>query len=78
MTVFSTSRSSPSTIIANNNSSRLFACAVFGAAATPGGDPFSMLALALPMMVLFVGAVLICRANDKRRAKRLGTDLVVA
>ncbi len=56
----------------------LFACAVFGAAATPGGDPFSMLALALPMMVLFVVAELICRANDKRRAKRLGTDLVVA
>ncbi len=56
----------------------LFGCAVFGAAATPGGDPFSMLALAIPMMLLFVIAEQICKVNDKRRAKRLGTDLVTA
>ena len=56
----------------------LFGCAVFGAAATPGGDPFSMLALALPMMALYIIAEFICRANDKRRAKRLGSDLVSA
>ena len=56
----------------------LFGCAVFGAAATPGGDPFSMLALALPMMLLYVIAEAICRGNDKRRAKRLGSDLVTA
>lgn len=56
----------------------LFGCAIFGAAATPGGDPFSMLALALPMMLLFFIAELICRFNDKRKAKRAGQDLVVA
>lgn len=66
----------PSKALAASRSYVLFGCAVFGAAATPGGDPFSMLALAIPMMVLFVVAELICRANDKRRAKRLGTDLV--
>ncbi|MDO5534909.1 MAG: twin-arginine translocase subunit TatC [Propionibacteriaceae bacterium] len=48
----------------------LFGCAVFAAAATPGGDPFSMLGLAIPMMVLFLVAEAICHANDKRRAKR--------
>lgn len=57
----------------------LFGCAIFGAAATPGGDPFSMLALAIPMMGLFFIAELISRANDRRRAARAaGTDVVTA
>lgn len=47
-----------------------FGCFVFGAAATPGGDPFSMCALAIPMMLLFLGAEMICHANDRRRARR--------
>lgn len=54
----------------------LFGCAIFAAAATPGGDPFSMLGLAVPMMLLFLIAEAICHANDKRRAKRAGSDLV--
>lgn len=53
----------------------LFGCAVFGAAATPGGDPFSMLALAIPMMLLFLVAEAICHANDRRRAKRANQEL---
>ena len=53
----------------------LFGCAVFGAAATPGGDPFSMLALAVPMMVLFLIAEAICHWNDRRRAKRQSKEL---
>lgn len=54
----------------------LFGCAVFGAAATPGGDPISMLALTVPMMLLFLIAEWICHMNDRRRAKRAGTELV--
>lgn len=55
----------------------LFGCAVFAAAATPGGEPFSMLGLAVPMMLLFYLAELICRGNDRRKAKRLAAaDLV--
>lgn len=46
----------------------IFGTFVFGAAATPSTDPFSMLALALPMMVLYLIAELICRVNDKRKA----------
>lgn len=40
---------------------------VFAAIATPSTDPFSMLALAIPMIVLFFISELICRLNDKRR-----------
>lgn len=53
----------------------LFGCAVFGAAATPGGDPFSMLALAIPMMLLFLLAEAICHVNDRRRARRIKAEL---
>lgn len=52
----------------------VFGAFVFGAAATPGTDPFSMLALAIPMMVLFLLAEAVCHANDKRRAKRLRAE----
>lgn len=55
----------------------LFGSAIFGAAATPGGDPFSMLALALPMMMLFLLAEFIARANDRRRARRNASTEVV-
>lgn len=53
----------------------VFCCFVFGAAATPGGDPFSMMALAIPMSLLFLLAEWICHANDKRRAKRQALEL---
>ena len=53
----------------------IFLSFVFGAAATPGGDPFSMLALAIPMSLLFLLAEFICHKNDKRRAKRQAREL---
>ena len=49
----------------------IFGCFVFGAVATPSTDPFSMLALALPMTVLFLAAELIAHVLDRRKAKRL-------
>lgn len=48
----------------------LMSAVVFAAVATPSTDPFSMLMLAIPMMVLFVLAEVICRAIDRRRASR--------
>lgn len=47
----------------------IFATFVFGAAATPSSDPFSMLALAIPMTVLFLIAEVICHVHDRRLEK---------
>lgn len=41
--------------------------AVFAAIATPTGDPWTMTALAVPMIALFYTAVLICLLVDRRR-----------
>lgn len=46
----------------------IFGIFVFGAAATPSSDPFSMLALALPITVLYLVAELIARLHDRRLA----------
>jgi sec-independent protein translocase protein TatC len=48
----------------------LMAAVIFAAVATPSTDPFSMLMLAIPMMVLFILAEVICRVIDRRRASR--------
>lgn len=42
---------------------------VFAAVATPTGDPITMLMLAVPMWLLFETSVLVCRLNDRRRAR---------
>lgn len=47
----------------------IFGSFIFGAVATPSTDPFSMLALALPMLVLFLVAEALAHVNDRRRAK---------
>jgi len=44
---------------------------VFAAVATPTGDPITMLMLAVPMWLLFEASVVVCRFNDKRRAKAM-------
>jgi sec-independent protein translocase protein TatC len=48
----------------------MFLTIVFAAVVTPTQDPFTMLAMALPMMVLFEVAIQIARIVDKRRARR--------
>lgn len=48
---------------------------VFAAVATPTADPITMVMLAVPMWLLFEVAVLICRLNDRRRARELGEEL---
>lgn len=45
----------------------IFGTFVFAAAATPSTDPFSMLALALPMTLLYLAAEVVSRINDRRR-----------
>jgi sec-independent protein translocase protein TatC len=50
---------------------------VFAAIATPSTDPISMLALALPMAVLYLVAEIICRGNDRRKARRIADGALV-
>jgi len=48
----------------------IFMVFVFAAIATPSQDPFTMLALAIPMCVLFEISVLVAWRHDKRKAAR--------
>ena len=58
----------------------IFFTFVFGAVATPSTDPFSMLALAIPMSALFLAAEIIAHILDRRKAKRAAVtgDVVLA
>lgn len=52
----------------------MFLTIVFAAVVTPTQDPFTMLAMALPMMLLFEVAIQVARVVDKRRARRADTE----
>jgi sec-independent protein translocase protein TatC len=51
-----------------------FLTIVFAAFVTPTQDPFTMLLMAIPMIVLFEGAIQIARFVDRRRARRAGIE----
>jgi sec-independent protein translocase protein TatC len=47
---------------------------VFAAIATPSGDPWTMTALAVPLLALFAAAAGVCLMMDRRRASVDGLD----
>jgi sec-independent protein translocase protein TatC len=51
-----------------------FLTIVFAAFVTPTQDPFTMLLMAGPMILLFEGAIQIARVVDKRRARRAALE----
>jgi sec-independent protein translocase protein TatC len=51
-----------------------FLTLVFAAFVTPTQDPFTMMAMGLPMILLFEVAIQIARVVDKRRARRAAVE----
>lgn len=47
---------------------------LFAAVATPTGDPINLLLLAGPIMLLVALAIVVCLLNDRRRARRRGSE----
>ena len=52
----------------------IFACFLFAAIVSPSPDPGGMLAMAAPMIILYVLAVGIALWNDRRRRRRIEDD----
>jgi sec-independent protein translocase protein TatC len=52
----------------------IFLIFLFAAIATPSSDPFTMCAMALPLVVLFEAAVLFAVLHDRRVARRRAAD----
>ncbi|MDP9844474.1 twin-arginine translocase subunit TatC [Streptosporangium lutulentum] len=59
----------PHRVVAKHRRMVIFIMFVFAAVATPGGDPFTMIALALPMVVLFALAEGFMYLRERRRPK---------
>jgi sec-independent protein translocase protein TatC len=52
----------------------IFLVFVFAAVVTPSQDPFTMLALGLPMVLLYEVALIVGWINDRRKARRGDTS----
>jgi sec-independent protein translocase protein TatC len=64
----------PYTLLAKSRRWLFFLTLVFAAVITPTQDPFTMMLMAGPMILLFEGAIQIARVVDKRRARRADVE----
>jgi sec-independent protein translocase protein TatC len=60
----------PARLLKRSQRLGVFLIFAFAAVATPSTDPFTMCAMALPMVVLFEAAVLFAVVHDRRKAAR--------
>jgi sec-independent protein translocase protein TatC len=61
----------PAKLLRKSQRISIFLIFLFAAVATPSTDPFTMCAMAVPMVVLFEGAVVIATVHDRRKAQRV-------
>ncbi len=61
----------PSRFLKKSQRIAIFLIFLFAAVATPTTDPFTMCAMAIPMVLLFEGAVLFAVVHDRRKARRV-------
>jgi sec-independent protein translocase protein TatC len=60
----------PARLLRKSQRISIFMIFVFAAVATPTTDPFTMCAMAVPMVLLFEGAVVYASVHDRRKARR--------
>jgi sec-independent protein translocase protein TatC len=60
----------PAKLLKKSQRIAIFLIFLFAAVATPSTDPFTMCAMAIPMCLLFEGAVLFAVIHDRRKARR--------
>ncbi|HJQ43960.1 MAG TPA: twin-arginine translocase subunit TatC [Jatrophihabitantaceae bacterium] len=60
----------PASVLKRTQRIAVFLIFTFAAIATPTTDPFTMCAMAIPMVLLYEGAVLIAVIHDRRKARR--------
>ncbi len=64
----------PARVLKKSQRIAIFLIFLFAAVATPTTDPFTMCAMAIPMVVLFEGAVLFAVVRDRRKARRKAAE----
>lgn len=64
----------PAKVLRKSQRIAIFLIFLFAAVATPSTDPFTMCAMAVPMVLLFEGAVLFAVFHDRRKARRKELD----
>ncbi len=65
----------PAKLLRKSQRIAVFLIFLFAAVATPSTDPFTMCAMAIPMVLLFEGAVGIATIHDRRKARRKAEEL---
>ncbi len=64
----------PATLLRKSQRVAIFLIFLFAAIATPTTDPFTMCAMAIPMVVLFEAAFGFAVVHDRRKARRLDAE----